>query len=175
MQARRHPPRLPAWRSLDIDTKEAQEQGSKKMRRSKQASALPKPKALCLTGRVLLEGLLDGDEVLEALGHLEALDVEVTGVQEVVHPLTAVVLGLRLRRRNTRTNESRTQRNVPTRCHPRLPAAHRKQVSKNDPQSENRMPDIPSTHRNHKQSRLLSPSYVPQGTCSAGAPHLRGS
>lgn len=41
---------------------------------------------------VLFQGLLDRDEVLEALGHLEALDVEVARVQEVVNPLSAVVL-----------------------------------------------------------------------------------
>lgn len=37
---------------------------------------------------------LDGDEVLERLGHLKALDVKVTGVEEVVDPLLAVVVGL---------------------------------------------------------------------------------
>jgi len=31
-----------------------------------------------------------GDEVLQGLGHLEALDVEVAQVQEVVDPLVAV-------------------------------------------------------------------------------------
>lgn len=46
----------------------------------------------CLPRGVLFQGLLDGDEVLQALGHLEALDVEVARVQEVVHPLPAVVL-----------------------------------------------------------------------------------
>lgn len=50
----------------------------------------------CLPRGVLFQGLLDGNEVLEALGHLEALDVEVTRVQEVVHPLPAVVRGLGL-------------------------------------------------------------------------------
>ncbi len=37
-----------------------------------------------LPRRVRLEGLAHRDEVLERLGHLEALDLEVTGVQEVV-------------------------------------------------------------------------------------------
>lgn len=40
---------------------------------------------------------VDGDEVLEGLGHLETFDVEVTGVEEVVNPLSAVVVGLRIR------------------------------------------------------------------------------
>ena len=53
----------------------------------------------CLSSGVLREGLLDGDEVLEALGHLEALDVKVTRVQEVVDPLTAVVLRLGLKKK----------------------------------------------------------------------------
>lgn len=46
---------------------------------------------------MLGEGLLDSDEVLQALGHLEALDVEVPRVQEIVHPLPAVILRFRLR------------------------------------------------------------------------------
>lgn len=37
--------------------------------------------------RVRLQGLPDGDEVLEGLGHLAPLDVEVPRVQEVAHPL----------------------------------------------------------------------------------------
>ena len=45
---------------------------------------------------MLLEGLLDCDEVLQALGHLQPTDVEVTRVQKVVHPLLGAVerLGL---------------------------------------------------------------------------------
>lgn len=52
--------------------------------------------ACYLSRGVLRERLLDGDEVLEAFGHLEALDVEVARVQEIVHPLAAVVLCLGL-------------------------------------------------------------------------------
>jgi hypothetical protein len=37
-----------------------------------------------LPRRVRLEGLAHRDEVLERLGHLEAFDLEVPGVQEVV-------------------------------------------------------------------------------------------
>lgn len=57
-----------------------------------------------LAGGVLFQGLLDGDEVLEALGHLEPLDVQVARVQEVVNPLPAVVLGLCLLRRQDEMN-----------------------------------------------------------------------
>lgn len=49
-----------------------------------------------LPSGVLLERLFDRDEVLETFGHLEALDVQVTRVQEVVHPLSAVVPRLSL-------------------------------------------------------------------------------
>ena len=41
--------------------------------------------------------LTDGDEVLEALGHLEALDVQVASVEEIVHPLVVIVVRLGLR------------------------------------------------------------------------------
>ena len=37
---------------------------------------------------------LDGDEVLEALGHLAAGDGEVAGVQEVTSPAVVVEVGL---------------------------------------------------------------------------------
>ena len=40
-----------------------------------------------LPGRVLGQGLADSDEILQRLGHLQALNVEVTRVEEVVHPL----------------------------------------------------------------------------------------
>jgi hypothetical protein len=40
-----------------------------------------------LSRRVLCKCLLDGDEVLERLAHLEPLDVQVPSVQEVVDPL----------------------------------------------------------------------------------------
>ena len=39
---------------------------------------------------------LDGNEVLERLGHLEPVDVEVTSVEEVVHPLSAAIVCLSL-------------------------------------------------------------------------------
>lgn len=39
---------------------------------------------------VLLQGVFDGDEVLQGFGHLAAGDGQVSGVQEVAHP--AVVL-----------------------------------------------------------------------------------
>ena len=38
----------------------------------------------------LSKGVLDGDEVLKRLGHLEAVNVKMTRVEEVVHPLLAV-------------------------------------------------------------------------------------
>ena len=57
---------------------------------------------------MLLESLLDGDEVLEALRHLETLDVEVPRVQEVIYPLPAVVLSLRLH--TTTTGEKKTKK-----------------------------------------------------------------
>mmetsp|Transcript_912 Transcript_912/g.1588 ORF Transcript_912/g.1588 Transcript_912/m.1588 type:complete len:396 (-) Transcript_912:17-1204(-) len=50
-----------------------------------------------LAGGVGLQRVLDRDEVLQRLGHLEALDVEVSGVQPVVHPLLAVAATLALR------------------------------------------------------------------------------
>jgi hypothetical protein len=46
---------------------------------------------------VLAERLLDRDEILERLGHLEALDVQVAGMEEVVDPLVVAVVGLGLR------------------------------------------------------------------------------
>lgn len=45
---------------------------------------------------VPLQGLLDAEEVLEALAHLEALDIEVARVQEVVGPLRGLQEGLTL-------------------------------------------------------------------------------
>mmetsp|Transcript_16336 Transcript_16336/g.41193 ORF Transcript_16336/g.41193 Transcript_16336/m.41193 type:complete len:299 (-) Transcript_16336:40-936(-) len=50
-----------------------------------------------LPRRVALERLADGDEVLEALAHLEPLDLEVARVQKVVDPRAAVEVRLRLR------------------------------------------------------------------------------
>lgn len=42
--------------------------------------------------KILLKTCLDGDKVLEGLGHLAAFDLEVPGMQEVVDPLlTAIV------------------------------------------------------------------------------------
>lgn len=40
-----------------------------------------------LGGREVLQSLSDGDEVLERLGHLQPVDVQVARVQEVVHRL----------------------------------------------------------------------------------------
>lgn len=37
---------------------------------------------------------IDGDEVLEGLAHLQTLYVEMAGVEEVVHPRVASVVGL---------------------------------------------------------------------------------
>ena len=37
---------------------------------------------------------IDGDKVLERLAHLEPLDVQMSRVDEVVHPRGAVVIGL---------------------------------------------------------------------------------
>lgn len=45
-----------------------------------------------LPRRELLERLLDRDEVLEALGHLQAVDAEVAAVQPVVAPLVVEAL-----------------------------------------------------------------------------------
>ena len=42
-----------------------------------------------------MRSYLDGDEVLERLGHLAALDGEVARVQEVAHPLVMPESGLR--------------------------------------------------------------------------------
>lgn len=47
---------------------------------------------------VLLQGVFDGDEVLQRFGHLAAGDGQVSGVQEVAHP--AVVLKISLGRRD---------------------------------------------------------------------------
>lgn len=49
-----------------------------------------------LLGSVSLEGLLDGDEILEGLGHLAARNVKVTRVDEVIDPLVVVEVGLGL-------------------------------------------------------------------------------
>lgn len=37
--------------------------------------------------------LLDCYKVFQALGHLEALDVQVPGMEEIVHPLLALMVG----------------------------------------------------------------------------------
>src|SRR5690349_7244909 len=42
------------------------------------------------------EVYLDGDKVLQGLGHLLSLNVQVTAVGEVVNPLVALVVGLGL-------------------------------------------------------------------------------
>ena len=47
-----------------------------------------------LPGCVALQGLLDGHKVLQGLGHLAALDGQVSCVQEVVHPLVAAEASL---------------------------------------------------------------------------------
>lgn len=39
---------------------------------------------------VLLQGVFDGDEVLQRLGHLAAGDGEVPSVQEVPHPVVVL-------------------------------------------------------------------------------------
>eukprot|EP01033_Poteriospumella_lacustris_P005635 gene5634-gene6222 len=49
-----------------------------------------------LTRRVVLQGAADGDEVLQALGHFGAVDVQVARVQPVVDPLLRVQERLRL-------------------------------------------------------------------------------
>lgn len=48
-----------------------------------------------MTSRVPRESVVDRDEVLERLGHLESFDVKMPGVEEVVDPLSAVVVGLK--------------------------------------------------------------------------------
>ena len=47
-----------------------------------------------LSTAVLLQGRLDADEVLQALGHLAAIDGEVARVQEVRHPLVVPIASL---------------------------------------------------------------------------------
>jgi len=42
---------------------------------------------------MVLQRLLDGDEVLQAFGHLEPFDVEVAGVEEIIAPLVAIEFG----------------------------------------------------------------------------------
>lgn len=37
---------------------------------------------------------IDGDEILERFAHLQTLDVKMTCVQEIVHPLPAVMVRL---------------------------------------------------------------------------------
>lgn len=49
-------------------------------------------------GRHNLQKLFDSDEVLETLGHLETLYVEVPHVNEVVDPVWLIVVGLGLRK-----------------------------------------------------------------------------
>lgn len=39
---------------------------------------------------VLLQGIFDGDEVLQRLGHLAAGDGEVPSVQEIPHPVVVL-------------------------------------------------------------------------------------
>ena len=43
---------------------------------------------------VLLQRILDGDEVLQGLGHLAAFNGQVTGMQEIPHPVVIVVIRL---------------------------------------------------------------------------------
>lgn len=45
-----------------------------------------------LPGRVLFQCLTNGDEVLQRFGHFAAVNVQVAGVQEVMHPV-AVSIG----------------------------------------------------------------------------------
>jgi hypothetical protein len=40
-----------------------------------------------LARRVRLQGFSDGDEVLEGFGHFASIDVQMAGMQEVVHPV----------------------------------------------------------------------------------------
>ena len=49
-----------------------------------------------LAGSVALQGVLDGDKVLQRLGHLAALDGQVTRVQEVAHPVIVLIVCLDL-------------------------------------------------------------------------------
>jgi hypothetical protein len=45
-----------------------------------------------LTGGIFLQGLLDCDEILQALAHLLAFNVKMSSVQKVVDPLLAVII-----------------------------------------------------------------------------------
>ena len=47
-----------------------------------------------LARSVPLEGVLDGDKVLERLGHLAASNGQVARVEEVAHPVVILVVGL---------------------------------------------------------------------------------
>lgn len=49
-----------------------------------------------LSSTVGSKGFLNGDEILKGFGHLKTLDMKVTSMKEVVDPLLAVQLGLRL-------------------------------------------------------------------------------
>ena len=53
-----------------------------------------------LAGRILLQRLLNGDEVLERLGHLAASNGEVTRVEEISCPAVIVIVGLGLKQDN---------------------------------------------------------------------------
>mmetsp|Transcript_6058 Transcript_6058/g.8720 ORF Transcript_6058/g.8720 Transcript_6058/m.8720 type:complete len:543 (+) Transcript_6058:728-2356(+) len=50
-----------------------------------------------LSGRMLLQGLANGNKVLKTFGHLEPLDVQMSRVQKIVDPLTALVESFCLR------------------------------------------------------------------------------
>lgn len=56
---------------------------------------------------VLLQGVFDGDEVLQRFGHLAAGDGQVSSVQEVAHPAVVLKKGLD-RKDNSETLASRT-------------------------------------------------------------------
>ena len=47
-----------------------------------------------LTCRVACQRVLDAHKVFQRLGHLAALDGQMTGVQEVTHPVVVLVVGL---------------------------------------------------------------------------------
>ena len=44
---------------------------------------------------VARQGILDGDEVLQRLGHLATFNGQVASVQEVAHPMVILVVGLK--------------------------------------------------------------------------------
>ena len=47
-----------------------------------------------LACRMFLQRLLNGNEVLQGLGHLAAVDLEVTGVDKVSHPRIVAIVSL---------------------------------------------------------------------------------